>query len=237
MRRSALLTGGSSGIGRSIAQMLAGQGYDLSVVGIRPHAVEQSCRELSATGVQVHGVAADLADPDRVRELVRWHADRYGRLDVLVNAAGLLGPGALADHDAAAIRRVLDVDLTATVLFAWEALDLLRAAGAEHGQALLVNIASISGKRADPGFSVYCAAKFGVVGFTAAFRQEVAAQGIGACAVCPGLVNTTMGEWAKDWAAPSMMLQPDDIAAAVRDDLLGRPAAQVPAELVIESSA
>jgi NAD(P)-dependent dehydrogenase (short-subunit alcohol dehydrogenase family) len=129
----------------------------------------------------------------------------------------------------------LDVDLTATVLVARAALDLLCAAGSEHGQALLVNLASISGKRADPGFSVYCAAKFGVVGFTAALNRELSDDGVGACAVCPGLVNTDMGSWAHGWAAPSKMLQPDHVAAAVRENLLGRAAAQVPAELLVEA--
>jgi len=234
MNRAALVTGGSSGIGLATGQMLARNGFALTILGRTAGKLKQAVKELEEGGTDVVGEVVDVADAGSIATAVKGHADRHGRLDVLVNSAGVLGAGALEDYSVEQVDEVLDVDLRATVLSCLAALGLLRTAGAEHGRALIANIASISGKRGDAGFSVYCAAKFGVVGFTQSIRQELAGDGIGACAICPGLVDTHMGDWARGWARPEVMLQPGDVASAI-EALLDKAADDVPPELVLEN--
>src|ERR1700729_3717432 len=95
--RSAIVTGASRGIGRAIAEALAQDGYSLTITGRRPEGVEQVVGELQAAGADVNGVALNQADPDAPAEIVKRHAERFGRLDVLVNNAGV-GIGATADE-------------------------------------------------------------------------------------------------------------------------------------------
>ncbi len=160
------------------------------------------------------------------------HIERWGRLDVLVNSAGVLAAGPLDSYTEATVAEVLDIDLRATIMFCQAALPYLRKAARDGGRPLIANIASASGKRADPGFSLYCAAKFGVVGFTAALHQELRGEGVGACAVCPGLVDTPMADWARSWAPRSSMLRPEDVAGAVLR-VIDMPTGHVPAELSV----
>ncbi|MEV8630486.1 SDR family oxidoreductase [Streptosporangium sp. NPDC051023] len=236
-RHAALVTGGSSGIGLASAGALVSRGFAVTILGRNEARLRNAADRLGAeaarhgTQAAVHAVATDIADPAAAHAAVAAHAERWGRLDVLVNSAGVLAAGPLDSYDAATVAGVLDVDLRATILFCQAALPYLRKA-ARDGRPLIANIASISGKRADAGFSLYCAAKFGVVGFTAAIQQELAADGVSACAICPKLVDTPMADWARSWAPRSSMLRPEDVAAAVLR-LVDLPAGRVPAELVL----
>jgi NAD(P)-dependent dehydrogenase (short-subunit alcohol dehydrogenase family) len=108
---------------------------------------------------------------------------------------------------------------------------MLKSAGAEHRNALVVNTASVAGKRGQGWLSVYSATKFGVVGFTEAMNKELSGQGIKSCALCPGFVDTAMTDFVKGQVAPEDMIQPRDIAEAVRFLLRLSPACIVP-ELV-----
>ncbi|WP_248962176.1 SDR family oxidoreductase [Sphaerisporangium perillae] len=240
-RHAALVTGGSSGIGLAVAGALVARGFAVTVLGRDPGRLRGAADRLgaavagrgsSATGeAAVHAVVADVAAPEAAQAAVAAHVERWGRLDVLVNSAGVLAAGPFDSYSAATVAEVLDVDLRATILFCQAALPYLRKV-ARDGRPLIANIASISGKRADAGFSLYCAAKFGVVGFTAALHQELLGEGVAACAICPGLVDTPMADWARSWAPRSSMLRPEDIAGAVLR-LVDLPAGQVPAELVL----
>src|ERR1700712_99998 len=161
--RSAIVTGSSRGIGRAVAHALAEDGYSLTITGRRPEGVEQAVNELQEAGADVHGVALNHADPDAPAEIVKRHTERFGRLDVLVNNAGV-GIGANAgEHQTKFVDLQLDVNLRAIVLFYRECGEMLRAAGAEHRSALVVNLASIAGKSPQPWLSVYSATKAGVV--------------------------------------------------------------------------
>ena len=149
-----------------------------------------------------------------VIELVRRHAERFGRLDVLVNSAGISVAEASDSADTAEVDRQLAVNLRAPLLVTRGALAMLRAAGAEHGKALVVNLASVSGKEGQPGNTIYSATKAGVISLTQSLQRETAAQGIQATALCPGLVATPMTEEAR--VSQGEMVTVDDVTEAVR---------------------
>jgi NAD(P)-dependent dehydrogenase (short-subunit alcohol dehydrogenase family) len=233
VQTTALVIGGAGGIGSATAGALAAQGHAVTVTGRDRAKLDAVVGRL---GRGAAGIVADLSDPAAATAILREFGAAHDRLDLLVNAAGTLAVGPLESYPEATIADVLDIDLRATILSAQAALPLLRAAAARHGRALIVNIASISGKQADPMFSLYCAAKYGVVGFSHALAKELADDGIAVCALCPGLVDTKMAGWARSWADPSMMLTPGQVADAVVG-LTRHAAGQVPAELVLDNFA
>ena len=226
--RAALVTGGSSGIGLAIARALGEDGYGVTITARRPKKLEAAARELADSGLDVHSVAANIADEDAIVEMVRAHADRFGRLDVLVNNAGVGIGEQIAQITSKYLDMQLAVNLRALIVTTREALPMLRKAGGEHGKALIVNTASIAGKSGQPWISIYSATKFGVVGFTQATQKEVSGQGIQVTALCPGFVDTPMTEWAREQVKPEEMIRPADIAESVRFLLRTSPACLVP---------
>jgi NAD(P)-dependent dehydrogenase (short-subunit alcohol dehydrogenase family) len=168
-----------------------------------------------------------------VRRVVAAHRERFGRLDVLVNCAGV-GIGAPVAE--IATRRAdlqLAVNLRAPILFYRECAELLRAAGAEHRNALVVNLSSISGKSGQPWLSVYSATKAALIAFTQAMNKELAAEGIKSVALAPGFVDTPMTDFVKGEIPPGEMIRTSDIAASVRFLLTLSPWCLVP-EIVFQ---
>jgi NAD(P)-dependent dehydrogenase (short-subunit alcohol dehydrogenase family) len=213
--RAAIVTGASSGIGFAIARMLGEEGHAVTLVARRPEKLEAAYEQLRADGLEVQRVAANVGDEDDVVRAVAAHRDAYGRLDVLVNNAGV-GIGApIGELDTKRMDIQLATNLRAIPLFYREALAMLSAAGAEHGNALVVNTASISGKEGEAWVSIYSATKFGVVGFTQAMNKELGAMGIKSTALCPAFVDTPMTDFVKGMG-PEEMIQTSDITAAVR---------------------
>jgi NAD(P)-dependent dehydrogenase (short-subunit alcohol dehydrogenase family) len=231
--RAALVTGASSGIGLAIAHMLGEEGYGLTVAARRPEKLTGAADELRAAGYDVEEVAASLSEEDEVKRVVERHRERFGRLDVLVNSAGLGLGSTIADAPTKRIDLQLDVNLRAIVLFYRECADLLKAAGAEHRNALVVNLASIAGKRGEAWLSVYSASKAGVVGFTQAMNQELNGEGVKSVALCPAFVDTPMTEFVKEHVPAEDMIRTEDIAEAVRFLLKTSPACIVP-EIVFQ---
>jgi NAD(P)-dependent dehydrogenase (short-subunit alcohol dehydrogenase family) len=233
-QRAAIVTGGSSGIGLAIARMLGEEGYALTLAARRPDKLAAAAEGLRGEGHEVQEVAGPLSEEDAVKAVVAAHRERYGRLDVLVNNAGVGIGAALAEIQTKRLDMQLDVNLRAIVLFYRECADLLRAAGAEHKSALVVNTSSISGKRGQAWLSVYSATKAAVIGFTEAMNKELAAEGIKSCALCPAFVDTPMTDFAKAGGiAAEQMIRPEDVAEAVRMLLRLSPACIVP-EIVFE---
>jgi NAD(P)-dependent dehydrogenase (short-subunit alcohol dehydrogenase family) len=193
--RAALLTGASSGIGLAIAHTLGEEGYALTVAARRPEKLTAAADELRAKGYDVEEVAANMADEAEVQLVVARHRERFGRLDVLVNSAGVGIGAAVADVETKRVDMQLDVNLRAIILFYRECAEMLRAAGAEHRNALVVNLSSISGKSGQPWLSVYSATKAAVIGWTQAMNKELAAEGIKSVALAPGFVDTPMTDF------------------------------------------
>ena len=226
--RAALVTGGSSGIGLAIARALGEDGYGITLSARRADKLEQAAAALAADGIDIEAVPANMAEEAEIVALVERHRERFGRLDVLINNAGVGIGGPIAEHATKSLDMQLAVNLRAVYLTAREALPMLKEAGGEHGKALIANTASIAGKSGQGWLAAYSATKFGVVGFTQALHKEHASDGIQATALCPGFVDTAMTDWAKDNVPPEQMIQPSDIAEAVRYLLRTSPACIVP---------
>ena len=227
-QRAAIVTGASSGIGLAVARMLGQQGYGLTVAARRPDKLESAAAGLRDEGFEVEHVAGNLGDEEVIRSVVAAHRDRYGRLDVLVNNAGVGIGAAVAEIETKKLDIQLNTNIRSIVLFYRECVELLRAAGAEHHNALVVNTASIAGKHGQAWLAVYAATKFAVVGFTQSMHRELAGDGIKSTALCPGFVDTPMTDFVKGQVEAEAMIRPEDIAIAVRALLEMSPACIVP---------
>lgn len=226
--RAAIITGASRGIGFALAETLGEEGHALTISARKPESLEQAAARLRERGFEVEQVAADLAEEDGVREVVARHRERYGRLDVLVNNAGV-GIGAAADeHLTKFIDLQLDVNLRSIILFYRECAELLRAAGAEHRNALVVNLASIAAKSPQPWLSVYSATKAAVAAYSVAMNKEFARHGVKSVALAPGFVDTDMTDYVKEKVPPEEMLRPSDLAEGLRFLLRVSPMCLVP---------
>jgi NAD(P)-dependent dehydrogenase (short-subunit alcohol dehydrogenase family) len=226
--RAAIVTGASSGIGLAIARVLGSEGHAVTMASRRPDKLREAVAQLSSEGLEVRGVAANMSEEADIKRVVAEHHEHFNRLDVLVNNAGV-GIGAPAGEiETKRLDMQLSVNLRATVLFYRECLEMLRAAGAEHSNALVINMSSISGKRGQPWLSVYSATKAGIVGFTEAMNKELGSQGIKSTALCPAFVDTAMTDFAKEHVPAEEMIRPEDIAEAVRYLLRTSPACVVP---------
>ena len=221
MDRAALVTGGSSGIGLAIARMLRDEGYGLTLVSRRPEKVERAAAQLGA-----EAVAANLGDPAECERAVVVHRDRFGRLDVLVNSAGIGVAGRVEDLPARHLDLQLDVNLRGLFLVTQAAIPLLREA-----RGWIVNLASIAGTIPSPGLAVYGATKAAVLSLTRSLNEELEADGVRAVAIAPGFVDTPMSEWSG--LEPEEMIRPEDCAEVVRMCLRLGPHARIP-QVVIE---
>jgi NAD(P)-dependent dehydrogenase (short-subunit alcohol dehydrogenase family) len=218
---SALVTGGSSGVGLAIARMLRGEGYGLTLAARTVERLESAAAELDAAPV-----ALDVRDEDACAALVAAHLERHGGLDVLVNSAGVGIAGRIGDMSAKQFDLQQAVNLRGAFLVTREALPALREA-----RGYVVNLASIAGTIPTPGLASYGAAKAALIALTRSLDREEAANGVRATALCPGFVDTRMAEWT---GIPSdEMIQPEDCAELVRVLLRLSPSARVPV-LVIE---
>jgi NAD(P)-dependent dehydrogenase (short-subunit alcohol dehydrogenase family) len=214
--RAALITGASSGIGLAIARALGEDGYALTVSARRPEKLEEAAKALEADGLEVLSVPANMAKAEDIESLVNQHRERHGRLDVLVNNAGVGIGGSIEGYETKKLDMQLDVNLRSVYLTTRDCIPMLKEAGAEHGKALVVNTASIAGKAGQPWLAAYSATKAGVVGLSQAMHGELGKDGVQVTAFCPGFVATPMTDWVEGQVPKDEMIQPEDIAEAVR---------------------
>jgi NAD(P)-dependent dehydrogenase (short-subunit alcohol dehydrogenase family) len=219
--RAALVTGGSSGIGLAIARMLRDEGFALTLASRRPEKVQAAAEELGAVAV-----AADVGDPEACARLVEEHRERFGRLDVLVNSAGIGIAGTVESLPVKHFDLQLGVNLRGLFSVTQAAIPLLR-----ESKGLIVNLASIAGTLPTPGLSTYGATKAAVISLTKSLNEELDGDGVRAIAICPGFVDTPMAEWSG--LPGDEMIQPEDCAEVVRMCLRLSPHARVP-QVVIE---
>jgi NAD(P)-dependent dehydrogenase (short-subunit alcohol dehydrogenase family) len=216
MARAALVTGGSSGIGLGIARLLREEGFDVSVAGRTREKVEAAAAELGAVGI-----TADLSEQEECHRVVAEHRERHGRLDVLVNSAGMGIGGAIDELPPKRVALQLDVNLRAVLLVTGSALPLLRETG-----GLIVSLASIAGTIPSPSLPVYGAAKAAVIQFTRTINRAEQEHGVRATAISPGFVDTPMTDFAP--VPKEHMIRVEDCAEVVRLLLRLSPHARIP---------
>jgi NAD(P)-dependent dehydrogenase (short-subunit alcohol dehydrogenase family) len=224
---SALVTGGSSGIGYAISRVLGEEGYSLTLVARRQEKLERAAAQLHELGFDVNPVTADLAEPDEVAAAVRAHASLYGGLDVLVNNAGIGIRDPLADLSRERLDLHWRVNVLALVTAYQETVAMLRQTVAAGRPALVVNVASIAGKIGQANLPAYSATKAAAIAFTESMNRELGPEGIRSTALCPAYVDTPMADVVRDIPGFGELLRPDDCAEIVRMLLRLSPVAVV----------
>jgi NAD(P)-dependent dehydrogenase (short-subunit alcohol dehydrogenase family) len=218
--RVAVVTGGAQGIGRKTAELLANRGYRLAIIDLHPPA--ETVKAIEACGGEVMGFAGDITDEATVVRFANEVFNRFGRVDVLVNNAGISLISA-AEHTAITeYRRVLEVNLVAPFLLA----KIFGAKMLDAGSGSIVNVASVAGLLGIADRAAYNASKHGLIGLTRTLAAEWGGRGVRVNAVCPGWVKTEMD--AADQAGGSYtdadivgrvpmarFASPDDVARAI----------------------
>ena len=232
-KRAALVTGGSGGIGLAIARRLGESGYAVTISGRQEEKLLKAAETLADEDLKVEAVVADVTSEEAVVELVAEHKRQWGRLDCLVNNAGVGIGQPVGEIQTKHFDLQVAINLRALVIATRESTEMLKTAGDEHGKALIVNLASIAGKLYPGWLSIYAATKAAVISFSSSTQKELGANGVCATAICPGFVATEMSEFAQGTIPPEDMMKPEDIADAVSFLLKVSPNCAIP-ELVMQ---
>ena len=213
MPRTAIITGAGTGIGRGIAVAFAQKGYQLVLSGRRPGPLKETAGQCKDTQAEI--VTADVADRSSVQNLIEKTLNAFGRIDVLVNNAGInTKKRNLADISDEDWDRVLNINLTG----AFNAFRAARPHMEKQGDGLVINISSMAGKRAGTvGGAAYSASKFGMAALTQSINAEFREKGIRACCIYPGEVDTPILDNRPNPVSDekrAAALQPEDVAAA-----------------------
>lgn len=220
MKQTAIVTGGSRGIGRAVAVRLAKDGMNL-VINYRGNSAaaeetERLCRKLGAEVLLVQG---DVSRAEDCEKLAAQAKEAFGRVDVLVNNAGITRDGLLARMTEEDFRAVLDVNLVGP----WNMMKAVNRIMMKQRYGRIVNLSSVTGLMGNMGQTNYAAAKAGILGMTKSYAREVASRGITVNAVAPGFIDTdmteAMPEGAKDKIVTGIPIgrtgKPEDVAEAV----------------------
>ncbi len=220
MSRVALVTGGSRGIGRAVAQLLATQGHRVAVnYTANEVAADAAVKAIAAAGGSAIAVQADVGDPDSVTAMFAMIGERLGSVEILVNNAGITRDALVLRMGVEAWDEVIETNLRSVYLVSKAALrGMLRA---RWGR--IVSISSVSGIAGNPGQANYAASKAGIIGFTKSVAREVGSRGITVNAVAPGFIETDMTDAlgdeittaARERIALGRLGQPEEVAAAV----------------------
>lgn len=216
----ALVTGASSGIGEATALALAAEGAKIAIAARRVEKLEALAKQISAQSKQALVITADVTDDAQIQEMVQKTQAQFGRLDILINNAGLMLVGPVEGSDVKDWQRMVDIDLMGLMKTTHAALPVMKAQGGGH----IVNIASIAGRIPIPNYAVYNAVKFGVVAFSEALRKEVIKEKIRITVIEPGAVateltsqisNPEVREQVEAFYKSVTPLEKEDIAAAI----------------------
>lgn len=228
--KSALVTGGTRGIGFAIAKRLAAEGSSVFICGRSRKSVSESLVQLSQIG-RVDGEVCDVRSEDQVRMMIAEAERRFGGIDILINNAGVGYFGkTVEDTCGDEFRETLETNLFGVFYTCHYAIPSMR----RRGGGYIVNISSLAGQNPHPKMAAYNASKFGLNGFTEALMQEVRQDNIKVSYICPGSVNTAFGGGPPD-DTNAWQLQPDDIAQVVMD-LLAMPERALPSKVEIRPS-
>jgi NADP-dependent 3-hydroxy acid dehydrogenase YdfG len=203
-----LVTGASRGIGRAIALRFAQEGADLIITARSQQELNALRTQIEAMGRRCLSVPADLRQPAAINSLVEQALETFGRIDILINNAGVGDWKPVTEFTLAEYDQIFDVNVRAIFWLTQAVLPQMINRAEGH----IINIASASGRWAYPGGTVYCASKFAVVGFNEALAKELRPTGVRVTALCPGQVNTYIGgSGPEEWV--DGMLNGEDVAA------------------------
>ncbi|OYR47816.1 oxidoreductase [Halorubrum sp. Hd13] len=212
-QKVALITGASSGIGRSTAETLAREGVRVALAARRKDKLQQLKERVESDGGTALVVETDITDEDDVREAIEQIENRFGRLDILVNSAGMMILDQVEEADITEFQRMIDVNLNGLMRVTQAVLPLMQRQGSGH----VVNISSLAGRKSFPGASGYSASKYAVNGFSEALREEFSGEDteyIRVTDIEPGFVETDLSEGLPpEWMET---LDPADVARSVR---------------------
>jgi len=188
----AVITGGADGLGKAIAQRIASEGGAVALFDRNAALLEKTTAEMKAKGWVVSGYEADVSEEDSVRKAMDAVASAYGRLDIMVNAAGIVGLTStrISEYPVSAFDQIYAVNLRGSFLMTKHAIPLMQQNG--YGRILL--IASIAGKEGNPGMVGYSATKAGVIGLVKGVGKEYAETGITVNGLAPAVIKTAMNE-------------------------------------------
>lgn len=219
----ALITGGSRGIGKAIAQRLAVLGAAVSICGRSRESLVSTAQDLRALGGRVHAQAADVTKPGDIASLVESTEKELGPITILVNNAGIGGFGPFHEKSEEEWDRILNTNLKSVFLVSRAVVPaMIRRGGGD-----IINISSLAGKNTFAGGGIYCASKWGLQGLTGCMAEDLRGYGIRVSVICPGSVATEFsGGGPKD---PKKVLTAEDVAHAV-----GMVAVQGPQSFISE---
>lgn len=207
--RTALVSGGSRGIGLAIALRLGEMGASIAICGRNADRLSEASKELAAKGVRTVAAQADVTRAQDIEKLVKTVEADLGEIDILVNNAGLGIFGPFHERGEAEWDTVLDTNLKSVFLVSRAVVPgMIR----RHG-GTIINISSLAGKNAFQGGGLYCASKWGLMGLNYCMAEELRAHGIRVSVICPGSVATDFSPHVG--RNPATMLQPQDVAHAV----------------------
>jgi 3-oxoacyl-[acyl-carrier protein] reductase len=209
--RGALVTGGTRGIGFAIASRLAREGYSVTISGQSARSVESAFLRFRKENLDVAGRAADARSEADQRALVEFAAQRAGRLDVLVNNAGIGETAPVDEIEPERFRAMIETNLYGPFYALRAAVPIMR----KNGGGFVINIASLAAVNPFPGGAAYNASKFGLLGFSEAAMLDLRHDGIRVASVLPGSVATEMQGDLGRGGGSSWMLSPEDVAEAV----------------------
>ncbi|HVF91627.1 MAG TPA: SDR family oxidoreductase [Blastocatellia bacterium] len=210
--KAAVVTGGTRGIGLSIAEALLKRGARVYVCARKEAEVKEVVGRLKeAHGASIFGGACDVGRPGDVKSMIEEASRAMGRLDILINNAGVGSHNEVERMPVEEWKATIDTNLSGLFYCCHEAIPLIR----RQGGGYIINIGSLAGKNAFAGGAAYCASKFGLIGFSEALMQELRYDHIRVSYVMPGSVNTGFGRGGGEDLAASWKLQPEDVAEAV----------------------
>ena len=228
--RVAVVTGGTRGIGEAIARRLARDGFSVVISGHSKRSVSEALDRFGKQGLSIAGRVADAASDEDQTALVRFAAQEKGRLDVLVNNAGIGEFGPVDELSSDQFRSVLETNLFGPFYAIRAAAPLMK----KNGGGFIVNIASLASVNPFAGGSAYNASKFGLLGLSDSAMLDLRHSGIRVAAVLPGSVATEFGG-SHGGRESSWMLSPDDVAQAVAD-LVRFPDRAIPSRIDLRPS-
>ncbi len=212
-KKTALITGASSGIGKATALEFAKAGIDIALVSRTTDKLAKVASEARALGVNSKFYPLDLENLETVSENIQNIISDFGNIDILVNNAGIGYTGTLSQTSLSDWQRVIDLNLTSVFQCIMGVLPTMRA----RGMGTIINVSSIAGKQAFAGWGAYCVSKAGLMALSQALSQEERPHGIRVTAICPGAVNTSI--WDTDTVNAdfdrSKMLSPEDVAHSI----------------------